>query len=163
MHQYKKGPFRQTWHRDDELFDEEGHSTELFAQQAIRWIETKRDGPFFIYVAFTAVHVPLQEPDEWLSRYEEKIKTPSRRHFAACATHMDDAIGRMLAALDRSGQRDNTLIIFTSDNGGQKRWQPKGKYPGEYFPCPVLADNRPLRGWKAEVYEGGVRVPTLVS
>ena len=163
LHLYKKGPFVRTWHRDDKLFDEAGHSTDLFAQQAIRWIETKRDRPFFIYVPFTAVHIPLQESDEWLSRYEGTIKEKSRRYFAACATHMDDVIGKILAAVDRTGQRDDTLVIFTSDNGGQRHWRARRRYPGEYFDCPVLADNGPLRGWKTEVYEGGVRVPTVVS
>jgi len=162
LHQYKKGPFAVTWHRDDELFEEVGHATDLFAEQAIHWIKTKRDGPFFIYVPFTAVHIPLQEPEQWLRRYKGKIDMESRRHFAACTTHMDDAIGRILVALDQAGQRERTLVVFTSDNGGQKNWRPQGNYPGQYRPCPVLADNRPLRGWKTEVYEGGVRVPTVV-
>ena len=164
LHLYKKGPFSRTWHRNDQLIEEEGHTTDLFVRQAIQWIESKRDTPFFIYIAFTAVHVPLQEPPEWLGRYEGQYdqSSHSRMHFAACATHMDNAIGQMLDALDRTGQRENTIVIFTSDNGGQHKWQDKGTYPGKYFDCPVLGDNRPLRGWKHQLYEGAIRVPTIV-
>ncbi|HUT94683.1 MAG TPA: sulfatase-like hydrolase/transferase [Thermoguttaceae bacterium] len=161
-HRYKAGPYRRTWHRNEQYVDEEGHSTDLFAAEAIRFIEKERRGPFFLYLPFTAVHIPLQEPDRWLGLYDGVIDEPSRKAFAAAATHMDDAIGRVLAAVDRTGQRERTLVIFFSDNGGQKSWTSTEQYEGNYPPCPVLGDNRPLRGWKGEVYEGAIRVPALV-
>ena len=162
-HLYKKGGYMKTWHRNDRYVEEEGHATDLIAREAIRWIETKRDGPFYIQVAFTAVHVPIQEPETWTKPYEGRIENESRRRFAACATHMDHTIGEMTEALERTGQRENTLIVFTSDNGGSGGWKPSGKYPGQYEACPVLGNNLPLRGGKGTVYEGGIRVPALVN
>ena len=161
LHLYKKGPFARTWHRNDKYLDEEGHATNLIADEAIRWIQEQRSDPFFIQVAFTAVHIPLQEPDQWLRQYEH-IAEKSRRHYAACTSHMDAAIGRIIDALRETNKLENTLILFTSDNGGQEKWVPRGSFPGQYFDCPVLGDNQPLRGFKGQMYEGGIRVPALI-
>jgi len=165
LHLYKKGPYQKTWHRNMEHIQEEGHATDLFTREAIRWIEQDREGkPFYIQVAYTAVHIPIQEPEEWVSQYEGQFEHDYQRHYAACATHMDHCIGEMVEALKRTGQLENTLIIFTSDNGGSKSWEPRGLYPADdYLPMPTLGDNTPLRGFKGQVYEGGVRVPAFVS
>jgi len=165
-HRYKKSDYSHTWHRDDKLIDEKGHVTDLIGNEAVKRIEAsaKSDKPFFLYVPFTAVHIPIEEPDRWTKLYEGRIADEARRNFAACATHMDDVIGRMLDTLQRTGQRDNTLIIFASDNGGQQFWQPKGEYPGEKPEyVPTLGINRPLRGWKNKLYEGGIRTPAMVN
>jgi len=162
LHLYKGGRFQKTWHRNHQYVEEEGHATDLIAREAIRWIEAAGEKPWFIQVAFTAVHVPIQEPDEWIEPYAKRINNESRRRFAACATHMDHTIGQMLSALEKTGQREKTLIVFTSDNGGSGPWKPSGKYPGQYEPCPVLGNNEPLRGGKGTVFEGGIRVPALV-
>jgi arylsulfatase A-like enzyme len=162
-HFYKDGPYKRTWHRNDQYADETGHATDLFARQAIRWIKADREQPFFIYVAFTAVHVPLQEPRRWLKVYDGKIDEPSRKLYAACATHMDHAIGEIVATVEEVGERENTLILFLSDNGGSFPWTKTGQYGGGHLPCPVLGNNQPLRGGKAQVYEGGIRVPAVVN
>jgi arylsulfatase A-like enzyme len=115
-HCYKKGPFSQTWHRDDRLIEEQGHVTDLITQEAIRWIESRSKRPFFLYVPFTAPHIPIDEPQPWLAAYSD-IKPLSQQHHAACVSHLDDAIGRILSALRRTHIRDNTVVIFFSDNG----------------------------------------------
>ena len=162
-HLYKTG--RRCWHRNDELVDEEGHATDLISDEAVRVIETKRNTPFFLYVAYSAPHYPLNEPEKWTSMYNGIIEKESRRRFAASVTHMDAGIGRILDALERTGQRENTLVVFMSDNGGEMQEINDEEYFGRYADRPhtVLGNNLPLRGWKFDVYEGGIRVPALAN
>ena len=158
-HLYKTGPYSRTWHRNGELIDEEGHVTDLIVDEAVRFIDRPHKQPFFIYVAFTAVHTPFQEPDEWLAtanHIEEK-----RRQYVACAHHMDDGIGRILEALEKRGVMENTIIVFFSDNGGTKG-DDSERYPDTKSTTSVQGLNHPLKGWKMEVYEGGIRVPAIV-
>jgi arylsulfatase A-like enzyme len=159
-HLYKNGD--RTWHRDDTFIDEKGHATDLIAGEAVRFVQARREQPFFLWVAFSVPHYPVQEEEQWLVPYKD-IKDPSRRLYAASVTHMDAAVGRIADALKKSGQLENTLLLFTSDNGGQKDHASKTDYGGKHGPYPTLGDNRPLRGWKTELYEGGIRVPAFVS
>jgi arylsulfatase A-like enzyme len=162
-HRYKQGEFTRTWHRDGRLVEEEGHITDLLAREAVAWLEQRGDKPFFLYVPFTAIHVPLDEPEDWQQK-NAHLEDPAQRLRAACASHMDDAIGQVLRVLDRKQLRENTLVVFLSDNGAHPPGDNQGgPYPGEYARLKVGNHNLPLRGHKTQVYEGGIRTPGIAS
>lgn len=162
-HHYKTGPFTETWHRNGRLINEPGHVTDLIAREAEQFVRRPHTGPFFLYVPFTAVHIPMDEPQAWLDK-NSHIAEAGARLRAACASHMDAAIGRVLAALDDTGRRDNTLVLFFSDNGDHDLIANNDpKYPGTYPAVKVGRDNAPLRGFKSGLYEGGIRSATIVS
>ncbi|WP_254512336.1 arylsulfatase B [Anatilimnocola floriformis] len=131
------------WHRDDKENRDEGYSTELLAKEAERLIkERNKDKPLFLYVPFNGVHAPHQVPEKYSAPYTQY--KGERKIYAGMVTAVDEAVGRVVAALRDEKLLSNTLIIFSSDNGG---------------PNPEkLTDNGKLRAGKATVYEGGVRV-----
>jgi Arylsulfatase A and related enzymes len=163
-HRYKQGPFTQTWHRNEKLVEESGHVTDLIAAEAIAWIKSRGPQPFFLYVPFTAVHLPIKEPQEWLRRVPASVRGDLPRHYAASVMHLDDAVGRIVAALEQQGRRENTLLVFTSDNGGSTVENNDLQYPDDNCPSGKLpGNNAPWRGQKGDLYEGGTRVATIVQ
>jgi arylsulfatase A-like enzyme len=128
------------WHRNEEPVIEEGYSSFLLAAEAAKLIKG-HDGkkPFFLYVPFNAVHGPHQAPEEYLKKYKHLGAPGAQRAQLEC---MDIAIGQVLKAIDDKGIRDDTLVIYTNDNGGTK-----------------ITSNGPYRGFKSDFHEGGMRVP----
>jgi arylsulfatase A-like enzyme len=127
------------WYRNDKEVKEEGYSTHLLAREACKLIAGKdKAKPLFLYVPFNGVHSPMQVPDSYLQPYS--ALSGARLKLAGMLAAVDEAIGQIVTALEKTGLRENTLIIFSSDNGGPK--------PGE---------NTPLRAYKGTIYEGGVR------
>ena len=163
-HFYKQGEFSVTWHRNGRFITEEGHVTDLIVREAEQWIAQRGAQPFFLYLPFTAVHLPVKEPQAWLDRVPAAITGEVARQYAASIMHLDDAVGRVLAALEQAGKRGNTLVIFTSDNGGSTAENNDTQYPADgYVSGRLTGSNRPLRGGKGDLYEGGIRVPTVAN
>ncbi len=136
------------WYRDDKPLVEEGYTTHLVAKEACRLVrEQAADKPLFLYVPFNGIHSPHQVPDSYTEPYKDLPKL--RQTIAGMLSAVDEAIGQITAALDEKGQRQNTLIIFSSDNGG---------------PGPGNATmNTPLRAGKGTLYEGGIRVCSFAT
>lgn len=160
-HQYRKGVYQFTWHRDLKVIEEDGNATELVAAEAVKRIRESKK-PWFVYVPFQAVHIPVDAPEQYKKMYadtkfhDDPAKNESQQRFAAFVTQMDAKIGEMVKAVEESGQRGNTLIVFTSDNGGLQGGG--NAYVSQVAPTPLLSSNLPLRGQKGQLYEGGVRV-----
>jgi arylsulfatase A-like enzyme len=136
------------WMRNGtEEVDPTGHATDIFADWAVEAIRTGASGnrPFFLYLAFNAPHSPVQPPPAVLEkvRKERPNLDEKRASLVALIEHLDDAIGRVTNEIERAGIERNTLVVFTSDNGGQ---------------LDLGADNGPWRGSKGETFEGGIRV-----
>jgi len=137
--------------RDRETIDPEGHATDLFSDWAVAHVRerAKRQKPFFLYLAYNAPHTPIQPPKEWVERVKAREKgiSDKRAKIVALIEHMDAGIGRVINAVAQSGIGHNTLLVFTSDNGGQSN---------------VGARNAPWNGAKGQMLEGGLAVPTYV-
>jgi arylsulfatase A-like enzyme len=123
--------------------------TERMGAEAGKFVRTAVDRPFFLYLPHFAVHTPIQAPPATVAKYRDRAP-PRARHtnptYAAMIESMDDAVGRVLAALEARGMLDRTIVVFTSDNGG-------------HLPT---TSNAPLRLGKGSCYEGGTRVPLIV-
>mgnify|MGYP000294407735 CR=1 FL=1 len=171
---------RDAWYKNTEPFKEEGFSTDLITNHALDFLKNreKESKPYFMYLAYNAPHFgktdptmplsdstlvlketifkdmpianTLQVPTEYLARFNEE-KDPYRQMYSAMVANLDDNVGRMLNQLNEDGSLENTLIWFISDNGG---------YSETYF---GHASNGALRGEKAQLFEGGIRIPALVS
>lgn len=138
--------------RGTEQVKELDYTTDAFAREACGFVEKKSSQPWFLYLAFNAVHTPMDATDDRLARFSN-TSDPQRRKYNAMMLAMDEAIGQVLTKLDATGQKNDTIVFFISDNGGPTM---KGTTVNG-------SNNAPFRGSKRTTLEGGVRVPFLVS
>jgi arylsulfatase A-like enzyme len=132
------------------------HIEDRMISEAISWIEQNKDNPFYLNYWMFSVHAPFDAKQALIEKYTDRVDTSDEQRcptYAAMLESMDDAIGRLLDSLDRLKLSDNTIIIFTADNGGNLYSDVAGVPP---------TSNRPLRGGKATLFEGGTRVPCVV-
>jgi len=147
-----KGAYYAPIYRNRQPLQEQRYLTDAFGQEAAAFVETQRDAqkPFFLYLAFNAVHTPMQATQTYLDRFPD-IANRRRRTYAAMLSAMDDAIGLVIAKLEEINKLDSSLVIFHNDNGGPTT---RNAVNG--------SRNTPLRGSKCETFEGGIRVPTFM-
>jgi arylsulfatase A-like enzyme len=145
------------WFRDNKPVHEKGYTTNLLGDDAVKYINAQ-DGkkPFYLYLAFNAPHTPYQAPQEYIDRYKE-IQDPTRRTYAGMVACLDDNIGKVVAALDKKGLRENTLILFHSDNGGTTNKMFTGQM-ADVSKLKLPCDNGPYRDGKGSLFDGGTLV-----
>lgn len=150
------------WQRTGRFIKEEGYHTTQLGDEAVALI-TQHDAakPFFLYFAALAVHAPLQAPKADLDAYKSLFENEEKRTYAAMLTHLDKQVGRIVAALEVKGMRENTIIFFASDNGGIRKM--KAHVPGGKPAAEPPASNGEFRDGKTSLYEGGVRVPAFIN
>ena len=128
-----------------------GYLTDVLADKAVDFIQRQKSRPFFLYLAFNAVHTPMDTTDKYYARFP-RIADSQRRTYAAMLSAMDDGIGKTLAALRAAKLDENTVVFFFSDNGG----------PTMPTTTVNASSNSPLRGSKRQTWEGGIRVPFIM-
>ena len=134
---------------DDDRFKPKGYLTDYWTDESINVIKANKNRPFFLYLAHWGPHTPLQATRDDYNAVGD-IKPHRKRVYAAMVRAIDRSVGRVLDALDQEGLAENTLVMFTSDNGG-----------AGYIGIPEV--NQPFRGWKITMFEGGLRVPMMIK
>ena len=145
-----EGKFRGAIYRNKNRINDEGYLTNRLSEEAVAFIDRNSKSPFFLYLAYNAVHAPAEAPQEDIDHFRKTFPniTEKRAILMAMLKHLDDGVGDVVNKLKQEKLFDNTLLFFLTDNGGSKA---------------MSADNTPLRGFKQNLTEGGIRTPFIVS
>jgi len=152
----KRANFHDLWRNREEIFEDGSYLTERIGEEACGFIAKRRQAPFFLYTAFNAVHYPMHAPAKYLERFPGL--EPERRMYAAMLAAADDQVGRIVSTLERTGQRENTLIWLLGDNGATTE-----RRAGLQQRIATAGKNGPFRGYKFSTFDGGTHVPSLVN
>ncbi|MEE9367331.1 MAG: sulfatase-like hydrolase/transferase [Pontiella sp.] len=141
----------------------EGYSSSIVVQEALGWIDGRKEKkkPFAVFLTFHEPHQPIASPPDLIKQYKPFETIPGQADYWANVAQVDRAVGELLKGLEDRKVRDNTLLVFTSDNGPEE-WM---RYPGVWnsHGTPGAVDGVPFRGWKLDVFEGGIRVCGIVN
>lgn len=150
------------WFRDNKPVKEKGYTTQLLGADAVKYINAQSaEKPFYLYLTFNAPHTPYQAPKDYVDRFKN-IEDPTRRTYAGMIACLDDEIGKVVAALDKKGLRENTIIVFHSDNGGTRSAMFAGQM-ADLSKTKIPCDNGPYREGKGTLFEGGCRVAAFAN
>lgn len=149
--------FHDLWRNETEVFEEPMYMTELLGREALSFLKQQTPAkPFFLHLAFGAPHYSMMSPRRYQQRFPTNMERDRRDHLAMIAA-LDDQVGNVIATLKAQGLYDNTVIYFQSDNGGTREQR------ASHFGGPNSgASNKPFRGWKLGLFEGGIRVPAIL-
>ncbi|MHB0999529.1 MAG: sulfatase-like hydrolase/transferase [Armatimonadota bacterium] len=151
-------PVHDLWHNDGEQWENGEYLTELITEKAVKFIKKQNDDPFFIYLPYNAPHYPMHAPQKYLDRFPNL--PPDRRIMAAMIAAADDGIGEVIKALKSTGKYENTVIFFAGDNGPSE--ETRNWLDGNTDPY-TGGSTGGLRGHKGSLFEGGIRVPAMIS
>jgi arylsulfatase A-like enzyme len=152
----KRANFHDLWRNRDEIFEDGNYLTERIRQEACQFIGQQNGRPFFLYAAFNAVHYPMHAPRKYLDRFPRLER--ERQMYAAMLAAADDQVGQIIATLERTGQRDNTILFLLGDNGATTE-----KRAGLDQKPATAGKNTPFRGHKFSTFDGGMHVPAVVN
>ena len=148
--------YHDLWRDRTEVFEDGQYATEMFAREAVQFIRDRRSAPFFAYVPFNGVHYPMHAPRKYVERFAKLA--PERQMYAAMLAAVDDGVGQVMRTLRELRLADNTLVMFTADNGATRETR-----AGLNQQPAAAGDNAPFRGSKFSVFDGGMHVPMIMN